>query len=87
MHTLVFMSPQFLSVLCQVRQKCSNIKGNFKKKAMHEIIRGLILEYVAEFMFKLVFPKNTFGHFWQCVSIQYPLNPESEGYQMTRNDD
>ena len=52
------------------------------------INRGLILEYVAEFMFKLTFPKNTFGHFWQCVSIQYPLKPESEpeGHQTTLND-
>ena len=51
-------------------------RAKSKIKAIHGTTRELILEYIAKYMFKMVFPKNTFAHFWQCVSNQYPLNHE-----------
>ena len=48
-------------------------RAKSKIKAMHGTSRDLILEYIAEYMFKLMFPNDTFGQFWQCVSDQYNL--------------
>ena len=49
-------------------------RAKAKVKAMHGTSRDMILEYTAEFMFKQVFPVDTLSHFWECVSLQYPLN-------------
>ena len=48
-------------------------RAKSKIKAMHGTSRDLILEYIAEYMSKLMFPNDTFGQFWQCVSDQYNL--------------
>ena len=45
-----------------------------KVKVMHGTSRGLILEYMAEFMYKMAFRDNTLAHFWQHVSEFCPLN-------------
>ena len=48
-------------------------RAKSKIKAMHGTSRDLILVYIAEYMFKLMFPNDAFGQFWQCFSDQYNL--------------
>ena len=53
-------------------------RAKSKFKAMHGTSRGLLVDYLAEFMFKQRYPKHTFMHFWKFVTQLYPLNPQPQ---------